>query len=845
MQVIKCKMCGGNIDITPGKTFGTCEYCGSTTTLPKLKDNYFLAAFNRGNSFRRAKEFDKALAVYEQIIQEDDSSAEAHWCCALCRFGIEYVEDPLTYEWIPTCNRASFNNFLEDVDYLAAVKYSEGVTKRQYQKDGLKIADVQKRILAASQNEEPFDIFICYKELDENGNRTQDSVWAQDIYYQLIEEGYRVFFSRITLEDKGGAEYEPYIFAALNSAKVMIAIGSKPEYFNAVWVKNEWSRFLALMRKDKNKRLLPCYRDMDPNCLPEALSILQSYDMSKIGFVQDLLHGVKKVISKENPKSEIQETTAQMSIYATNVTALLKRGYIALEDAEWNNADNFFEEVLNRDAECAEAYLGKLMAEEHKSNLTSLLRAFKNQYRKYDNERLEACPRNVEHIGRQVGKYSVSDYLEDDVIRKQYDFDRGYHSALSCRKAQKEKQKSEIETNKLLNRARQYAEGSIKEELENGLADIMQTLDTRIQQAEIEDRKSIEKITAAYDSHIVQADKKVLELYHQALDSRDKKYQSCVAEMNAASDISAYEKAKHSLNSMKGYKDTAELAKQCQKEIERLYIERQQRRELAKKEEEKRRELAIKEEAERKAKKKKKMIRKISTLLAACITFAVILTQVIIPQIKYNNAVNEYNKAVATFGEETVSEIQALQVGDVYTFGTYEQDNDESNGTEDIEWIVVKKKSNGLGMALVSKYALYCVRYNDKTTNVTWENSRLYRWLNNSFYDAAFDEKQRSMISDADGCKVFLLSTKEAEEFFASNRERQCEATAFAKANGAEASEFNEYYWWWLQTPGTDSSASFARAAYVRDTGAIYSDGKLVDTSGGAVRPAMWINLAS
>lgn len=299
MAIIKCKMCGGDIELAADKTFGTCEFCGSTMTLPKVDDEQRAAAFNRGNHFRRIGEFDKALAVYERIVREDDSDAEAHWCCALCRFGIEYVEDPVTLEYLPTCHRASFDSFLEDVDYLAAVEHSDGITKRQYQKDGAKIAEVQRGILATSQNEEPFDVFICYKESDDNGNRTRDSLMAQDVYYQLTDQGYRVFFARITLEDMAGKQYEPYIFAALNSAKVMIAIGTKPEYMNAVWVKNEWSRFLAMMKKDRHKILLPCYRDMDPYDMPEQLSVLQSYDMAKIGFIQDLIRGIKKVLDAE------------------------------------------------------------------------------------------------------------------------------------------------------------------------------------------------------------------------------------------------------------------------------------------------------------------------------------------------------------------------------------------------------------------------------------------------------------------------------------------------------------------------------------------------------------------
>ncbi len=360
MTVIKCKMCGGDIAVNEDRTFGTCEYCGSTMTLPKVSDEQRAALFNRGNHFRRIGEFDKALAIYENIVRENDADAEAHWCCALCRFGIEYVEDPNTYEFMPTCHRASFDSFLEDVDYLAALENSDGITNRQYRKDAAKIAEVQKGILATSQNEEPFDVFICYKETDDNTKeRTKDSIDAQEIYYQLTNEGYRVFFSRITLEDKAGTEYEPYIFAALNSAKVMVAIGSKPEYFNAVWVKNEWSRFLALMRKDRSKLLLPCYKGMDPYDLPEQLSVLQSYDMGKIGFIQDLIRGIKKVASKD----EAPEREQAAAKSASSVEPLLKRALIFLDDEDFKSADEYAERVLDQDPENAGAYLVKLAAE--------------------------------------------------------------------------------------------------------------------------------------------------------------------------------------------------------------------------------------------------------------------------------------------------------------------------------------------------------------------------------------------------------------------------------------------------------------------------------------------------
>lgn len=364
MAILKCKMCGGDMELTADKTFGTCEYCGSTMTLPKADNEQRAAAFNRGNHFRRIGEFDKALAVYERIIRDNETDAEAHWCCALCRFGIEYVEDPTTYEWLPTCHRASFDSFLEDVDYKAALEYSDGITRRQYLKDGAKIAEVQRGILATSQNTEPYDVFICYKESDESGNRTRDSLMAQEIYYQLTEQGRKVFFARITLEDVAGTQYEPYIFAALNSAKVMVVVGTKPEYLNAVWVKNEWSRFLAMMKKDRHKILLPCYRDMDPYDMPDQLSVLQSYDMAKIGFIQDLTRGIAKVLNAEQKPETVKETVVVQQPSAPTKTApLLKRAFMFLEDGEWDNADEYCEKVLDMEPENAQAYLGKLMAE--------------------------------------------------------------------------------------------------------------------------------------------------------------------------------------------------------------------------------------------------------------------------------------------------------------------------------------------------------------------------------------------------------------------------------------------------------------------------------------------------
>lgn len=339
MVELKCKMCGGNLEIIDKLTFATCKSCGSTMTLPNMNDDRILNLFNRANHYRLQNEFDKAMATYENILAEDNLNAEAHWGLVLAKYGIEYVEEPSTHKRIPTCHRLQYESILADLDYKEAIKNSQDNNARAlYEKEAKQIAEIQRNILAVASNEEPYDIFICYKETDNKGQRTKDSVFAQDIYNQLVQEKYKVFFSRITLEDKLGTKYEPYIFSALNSAKVMLIIGTKKENFEAVWVKNEWHRFLELLKKDKSKVIIPCYCDMNAYDLPEELSLFQAQNMNKIGFVQDLLYGISKII-RQPQNVIVNNDINNEQIKFENLLINARR---AVEEKNWKNVDKYY-----------------------------------------------------------------------------------------------------------------------------------------------------------------------------------------------------------------------------------------------------------------------------------------------------------------------------------------------------------------------------------------------------------------------------------------------------------------------------------------------------------------------
>ena len=103
MAILRCKMCGGSINIEDGSSVCQCEYCGSKQTVPTLDDDKKTKLFERANRLRFNCEFDKAASIYENIVSEYSEEAEGYWGLLLSKYGIEYVDDPTTGKKIPTC----------------------------------------------------------------------------------------------------------------------------------------------------------------------------------------------------------------------------------------------------------------------------------------------------------------------------------------------------------------------------------------------------------------------------------------------------------------------------------------------------------------------------------------------------------------------------------------------------------------------------------------------------------------------------------------------------------------------------------------------------------------------
>ena len=845
MAVFKCKMCGGNLEVQEGMTVCECEYCGTQQTLPKLDDERKINLYDRANHFRRNNEYDKASNIYEQILNEDNSDAEAYWSLVLCKYGIEYVEDPSSHKRIPTVNRAQFTSIFDDDNYKSAIKYADSSQRVIYENEAKAINEIQKGILSISSKEDPFDVFICYKETDNNGRRTPDSVLANELYHQLTQEGFRVFFARITLEDKLGSAYEPYIFAALNSAKMMVVLGTKPEYFNAVWVKNEWSRFLALIKQGQKKILIPAYKDMDPYDLPEEFSHLQAQDMSKLGFMQDLIRGIKKIAEADTLKTTVVKETV-ISGGNTNTAPLLKRAFMFLEDEDWNSANEYCEKVLDIDPENPSAYLGKLLSE---------LRVRKQ-------ESLKDCAEPFDHsknyqkavrFGDEKLKTALTGYIENINTRNENARLGGIYTRAKNAMSAANTERAYKEAARLFESIDEYQDSAVLAQ-------------SCYEKAEEKKKKAEEE------------KKKCDELYKEYKAAVRNEKTGAVKKAEANKEIDSlkiiYNNLKNLKDSWQGIEDELfslnRKLNSIKSEIDSLTNEKSSLGFFAAK-----RKKEITERMVVLGSDQKSLMDNITSLekkTQGCNTLSELESKIsrtlqqieeqnkIIEKLSSDRSSQSIRDELCTFelGKKLIQRFdyfQNIKEQQYIIFGAYEQDNKTSNGKEDIEWLVLEVKD---GKALViSKYALDHKPYNTSETDVTWETCTLRKWLNNDFINAAFSAEEKAMIptvtvsadknpkydtnpGNATQDQVFLLSITDVNKYFSSGGARQCKPTNFAVANGAYKCD-NGNCSWLLRSPGHNQDI----AAEVTDDGYVFVVGSSCGNALCGVRPALWIDLYS
>ena len=485
--LFECKYCHAKLTVEDSQRVVLCNYCGTEQALPcglALPDR--ASQFERANHHRQNGDFDRAMEIYNKILDKNANDAEAYWSLLLCRFGVVYVKDAGGYK--PTINRMQRTSILADEDYRAACKHADAEQREIYMREAGKINDIQRRYLQIVESERPFDVFICFKD------EPKGKAFGQDFYNLLTSRGYRVFFSAATLKSLAGEEYEPYIYAALQSARVMIVIATSAENVNSPWVKNEWKRFLLLMREDKGRLLIPAVSGMRPEELPADFSHLEAVSLNEMTGAAILLERTNATVHKEEQQVALPEVV---------------RGNIELEDGEWAVAQRWFEQALNANPRSGEAYLGLFLIGQQCTDLDAL--AQKLTQPAGDAELREACAAASEWIRQVAGRYPE---MDGQAIEALFAFDRTYKSAASAWERAIARAEQAFSDLKFV-RAKRFAPEMKKRELENAEARVLDALEKRVDSERLADEARSKGVRAAYRAHLEAAAKKAAEWAEQ------------------------------------------------------------------------------------------------------------------------------------------------------------------------------------------------------------------------------------------------------------------------------------------------------------------------------------------
>lgn len=157
------------------------------------------------------------------------------------------------------------------------------------------------------------EIFISFKNLDAEGLQTRDSFIAAEVYNFLTGHGINTFFSNISLEKLGVSAYQKYIDEVLDSAKVLIVVGTTVNNIESPWVRYEWSSFFndILSGAKPNSRIFCYVEGIKSSELPRSLRQSQVIQ-NEVGSLTHLYHFIANAIGRKTAQDIINANKIQL-----------------------------------------------------------------------------------------------------------------------------------------------------------------------------------------------------------------------------------------------------------------------------------------------------------------------------------------------------------------------------------------------------------------------------------------------------------------------------------------------------------------------------------------------------
>ena len=539
MGGLKCKMCGSNLDIGDSITVCKCEKCGTSQTVPDIEDDKELKLFERAGRLRFNCDFDKAAGIYNTITDSYTEEAEGYWGLILCKYGIEYA-DNASGKKVPVCHRISYDSVMDDEDFELVMENSDSESRAIFREEAKIIEENRKKYIQIAESEQPYDIYISYRAKDDNGDKTAVSEIAGHLYNKLTSAGYSVFLSEAALKGKKQSDCEPYIYSALNSANVMLALGTSYDDYNDVWVKNEWNRYLEIAEKNKNKCLIPCYKDVDEYDIPKEFAGLKVCQLGNDDTFNNIMAEIANVVKPESvnqpaPEPEKAEPAEEIEleeieiIEPVDTNKLLDEGFSAISDKNWKEANKLFFQVLDEEPDNSKAYWGQLLVQQECTNAREMadnlyLQVIGNTS---DNTyELEIRDRRQEI----KDKYPVANLFSEEEYANLFDVHFNYQSGVENTKSAIAANNEHyiLSDNELFKRAKQNADAEVAAGIEEFVANVNRHLDeilknvTEQEQQEIEEARQQE---TAYFSKLEDAFKKADDMANANLSNSEAEYQ--------------------------------------------------------------------------------------------------------------------------------------------------------------------------------------------------------------------------------------------------------------------------------------------------------------------------------
>ena len=536
MGALKCKMCGSNLEIEDSITVCKCEKCGTSQTVPDIEDDKELKLFERAGRLRFNCNFDKAAEIYDTITDSYPEEAEGYWGLILCKYGIEYADDA-SGKKVPVCHRTSYDSVMDDDDFELVMENSDSESRAIYREEAKIIEETRKEYIRIAESEQPYDIYISYRVQDDNGDKTTVSEIAGHLYNKLTSAGYRVFLSEAALKGKKWADCEPYIYSAINSAIVMLALGTSYDDFNDVWVKNEWNRYLEIAGKNKNKCLIPCYKDVDEYDIPKEFAGLKVCQLGSGDTFDNIIAEIANVVKPESvnqpapqtePAEEIELEEIEI-IEPVDINKLLDEGFAAIADKNWKEANKLFFQVLDEEPDNSKAYWGQLLVQQECTNAREMadnlyLQVIGNTS---DNTyELEIRDRRQEI----KDKYPVANLFSEEEYENLFDVHFNYQSGVENTKSAIAANNEHyiLSDNELFKRAKQNADAKVEAGIEEFVTNVDRHLDEILKNVTEQEQQEIEAARqqeTAYFSKLEDAFKKADDMANANLSNSEAEYQ--------------------------------------------------------------------------------------------------------------------------------------------------------------------------------------------------------------------------------------------------------------------------------------------------------------------------------